>query len=238
MNGEVKSAGPKLPSEAECRDIWRSADAVCFDVDSTVIVDEGLDQLAAFCGRASEVKKLTEEAMQGGMDFREALRTRLGLLHPSLETIRAFTRANPPKLTKDVDKLVEVLQGRGVDVYLVSGGFCSLIAPVAKLLNIPLENIFANRLKFFFDGEYGGFDEGQLTSRSGGKAEVVSYLKRREGYTRVVMVGDGITDLEACPPADAFIGFGGNVVRPAVRSQSTWFVHDFATLITELEKED
>lgn len=50
-------------------------------------------------------------------------------------------------------QLVEALQARDVDVYLVSGGFRSLIAPVAKMLNIPLENIFANRLKFFFDGE-------------------------------------------------------------------------------------
>lgn len=51
-------------------------------------------------------------------------------------------------------QLVEALQARDVDVYLVSGGFRSLIAPVAKMLNIPLENIFANRLKFFFDGEW------------------------------------------------------------------------------------
>lgn len=55
-------------------------------------------------------------------------------------------------------------------------------------------------------GEYGGFDESQRTSRSGGKAEVVSYLKKREGYSRLVMIGDGVTDMEACPPADAFIG--------------------------------
>ncbi|XP_071532002.1 phosphoserine phosphatase [Panulirus ornatus] len=228
----------KLPSQEESREIWRSTDAVCFDVDSTVIIDEGLDQLASFCGKADEVKKLTVQAMQGGIDFKTALRTRLNLLQPKLETIQSFTRTHPPKLTKDIDQLVLALQARDVDVYLVSGGFRSLIAPVAKMLNIPLENIFANRLKFFFDGEYGGFDEAQLTSKSGGKAEVIAHLKKREGYSRVVMIGDGATDMEACPPADAFIGFGGNIVREAVHSTATWFVYDFATLIEELERED
>lgn len=48
--------------------------------------------------------------------------------------------------------LVALLHLRGVDVYLVSGGFKSLIEPVAKELNIPIENVFANRLKFYFDG--------------------------------------------------------------------------------------
>ncbi|XP_045621596.1 phosphoserine phosphatase [Procambarus clarkii] len=234
-NGKVRS---RLPSWQESREIWRLADAVCFDVDSTVIVDEGLDQLASFCGKAEEVKKLTIRAMQGGMEFRTALRTRLDLLQPRLDTIQKFTRAHPPILTRDIDRLVAALQARDVDVYLVSGGFVSLIAPVAKMLNIPLENIFANRLKFFFDGEYGGFDEAQPTSKSGGKAEVIAYLKKREGYSNIVMIGDGATDMEACPPADAFIGFGGNIVREAVRNTATWFVYDFASLIDELESED
>ncbi|KAK7085697.1 hypothetical protein SK128_025148 [Halocaridina rubra] len=238
INNNGFSNGSHLPSRQECVEIWRSADAVCFDVDSTVIADEGLDQLACFCGKAEEVKKLTVQAMQGGMEFGDALKSRLNLIRPSLETVQRFIKASPPKLTKDIEKLVAALQARDVDVYLVSGGFRSLIAPVAKLLNIPLENIFANRLKFFYDGEYAGFDEAQLTSRSGGKAEVISWLKRREGYSRLVMIGDGATDMEACPPADAFIGFGGNIVRESVRKEATWFVYNFPTLIDELHRED
>ncbi|XP_076029581.1 phosphoserine phosphatase isoform X2 [Oratosquilla oratoria] len=227
-----------LPSKEKSKEIWRTADAVCFDVDSTVIQDEGLDQLAAFCGKAQEVKKITEQAMKGAMGFREALHLRLNIIRPSLDKVQKFTKAHPPKLTRDVDQLVVALQERDVDIYLVSGGFRSLIAPVARALNIPLENIFANRLKFFFDGEYGGFDETQATSQSGGKAEVIRRLKKKNGYSQLVMIGDGATDLEACPPADAFIGFGGNIVRDAVRDKSSWFVTDFATLIDELNKED
>lgn len=55
-------------------------------------------------------------------------------------------------------------------------------------------------------GEYAGFDENQPTSRSGGKAEVIRRLKEQKGFKTVVHIGDGATDLEASPPADAFIG--------------------------------
>lgn len=48
------------------------------------------------------------------------------------------------------------------------------------------------------------------------------------------MVGDGATDLETCPPADAFIGFGQNVVREKVKLNSKWFVMNFNELIEEL----
>lgn len=59
---------------------------------------------------------------------------------------------------------------------------------------------------FVFTGDYAGFDENQLTSRTGGKGAVIRNLKEKHGYETVVMVGDGITDWEASPPADLFIG--------------------------------
>lgn len=226
--------GSSLPSKEKSKEIFCNADAVCFDVDSTVIRDEGLDQLAAYCGKAEQVKKITEEAMKGGVEFRDALRARLNLIRPSLDTVRSFIRENPPKLSKNVDLLIRQLHKRNVDIYLVSGGFRSLIAPVAKSLQIPLENIFANRLKFFYDGSYAGFDESQPTSRSGGKAEVVRILKEKNGCSSVVMIGDGATDMEACPPAEAFIGYGGNTVRESVKSEATWYIEDFSSLLNEL----
>ena len=55
-------------------------------------------------------------------------------------------------------------------------------------------------------GDYAGFDEKEPTSNDGGKAKVISELKENYAYNTVVMIGDGMTDFEACPPADAFIG--------------------------------
>lgn len=55
-------------------------------------------------------------------------------------------------------------------------------------------------------GEYAGFDENEPTSKTGGKGEVIRRLKEDKGFKTIVHVGDGATDLEACPPASAFIG--------------------------------
>ncbi|KAK6045875.1 hypothetical protein COOONC_16620 [Cooperia oncophora] len=60
-------------------------------------------------------------------------------------------------------------------------------------------------------------------------------LLKKQGYKQLVMVGDGATDLEAAPPADAFIGFGGNQIREAVRTRADWYVTDFEILRKALE---
>ncbi|XP_035439713.1 phosphoserine phosphatase isoform X3 [Spodoptera frugiperda] len=223
-----------MSPQQSIKDLFRTADCVCFDVDSTVIKDEGIDELAKFCGKGDEVKRLTAEAMGGGMTFQEALKKRLDIIRPSVSQIREFIETFPIHLTPGVAELVKELHERGVQVYLVSGGFRSLIEPVAELLGIPLTNIFANRLKFYFNGEYAGFDENEPTSRSGGKGLVVRRLKEQYGYQRLFMIGDGATDAEASPPADGFIGFGGNVVREEVKKRALWYVTDFQELITTL----
>jgi len=155
--------------------------------------------------------------------------------------LETYALTNPPKLTPGIRELVEALRARDVDVFLVSGGFRYLIIPVARMLNIPMANIFANELLFDkTTGAYAGFDLNELTSDSGskkiGKAGVCGMLKKKFGYTNLVMVGDGATDMEASPPADAFIGFGGNQVRDNVRRHADWFVYNCETLCEELDK--
>ncbi|XP_050546758.1 phosphoserine phosphatase isoform X2 [Daktulosphaira vitifoliae] len=177
---------------------------------------------------------LTNSAMSGNMDFREALAARLQIIQPSLQQIRDFIKNHPFHLTPGINDLVEKLQQKNIPVYLISGGFRGLIGPIAIELSIPLQHIYANKLKFFMNGDYAGFDEKEPTSKNGGKAEVITLLKEKYGYTKLVMIGDGITDLEACPPANAFIGFGGNKVREEVKSKSKWFVESFQDLVEAL----
>jgi phosphoserine phosphatase len=119
-------------------------------------------------------------------------------------------------------------------VYLVTGGFYDIVVPVAEALGISEANIFANRILFDDAGAYAGFDESALTSRTGGKAEVVHAVKARPGHGVVAMIGDGATDMEARPPADVFVGFGGNAIRAAVRDGADWFVTDFDELTAAL----
>ncbi|KAK7102521.1 phosphoserine phosphatase-like [Littorina saxatilis] len=221
--------------QAAARSVLQKADAVCFDVDSTVCKDEGLDELAEFCGVGKQVKEWTLRAMGGDVSFREALSERLKIVNPSLEQVESFVASRPPQLSEGIADLVALLQSRNIQVFLVSGGFRRIIEPAAQLLNIPHESIFANRL-VFKNGQYSGFDPEEPTSESGGKTRVTGMLKEKFGLKNLVMIGDGATDMEASPPADAFIGYGGNVVRDKVKNNADWFVTDFQELISALQE--
>lgn len=102
-----------------------------------------------------------------------------------------------------------------------------MINPVAELVNVPRHRIYANDLLFHLDGSYKGFNPDEPTSRDGGKSKVIQKLKDENGYKTVIMIGDGATDMQARPPAEMFIGFGGVVTREAVKKGADWFVTDF-----------
>lgn len=94
-----KTSADKTKRVSEAKEIIRTADIVCFDVDSTVIEEEGIDELADFCGKGQEVANLTREAMGGSMTFQEALRRRLDIIKPSQRQIRDFLNQKPCTLS-------------------------------------------------------------------------------------------------------------------------------------------
>ncbi|CAN6363518.1 unnamed protein product [Urochloa humidicola] len=225
----------RLPSKDAIATL-RNADTVCFDVDSTVILDEGIDELADFCGAGKAVAEWTAKAMTGTVPFEEALAARLSLIKPSLSQVEECLEKRPPRISPGMADLVKKLKANNTDVFLVSGGFRQMIKPVASELGIPVENIIANQLLFGTSGEYAGFDPTEPTSRSGGKAQAVQQIKKNYGYKTVFMIGDGATDLEARQPggADLFICYAGVQMREPVAAGADWVVFDFQQLITEL----
>ncbi|XP_055373094.1 phosphoserine phosphatase isoform X2 [Condylostylus longicornis] len=211
--------------------IIKNSDIVCFDVDSTVIKEEGIDELAKFCGKGPQVALLTQSAMGGSMTFQDALRIRLDIIRPSQKQIREFLKLHPSTLSPGIKEFINNLRKNGTSVYLISGGFDCLIEPVADELGVPMKNVFANKLMFYFDGEYAGFDTNQPTSRSGGKGEAISIIRKTiNSDANITMIGDGATDLEASPPANHFIGYGGNVVRSEVQARSDYYITDFSQI--------
>eukprot|EP01062_Namystynia_karyoxenos_P018195 TRINITY_DN16763_c0_g1_i1.p1 TRINITY_DN16763_c0_g1~~TRINITY_DN16763_c0_g1_i1.p1 ORF type:complete len:234 (+),score=78.40 TRINITY_DN16763_c0_g1_i1:82-783(+) len=218
--------------------LWRAADAVCFDVDSTVCIDEGIDELAASLGKGKEVAAWTAKAMGGSMTFQEALTARLEIMKPTRQQLDRLIAQRPPAqlLTPGVAELIRTLRARGTAVYLISGGFTQMIHPVAAHLGLPRDHVIANTILFSPDGAYAGFDQSAPTSRSGGKPKAIAELKRRFGYHTIAMIGDGATDLEArCEgAADLMIGFGGIQVREKVKQGADWFVTSFDPLISAL----
>ena len=212
----------------------KTSTAVAFDVDSTVTKGEGLDDLAEFCGKGEEIAALTNQAMGGSMPFDVALSKRLAILQPSLSQVDEFLAKEPPILTPGIIELVAKLHDSNKKVYLVSGGFRQLIYPVADMVGISHDCVYANNLLFNEDGSYAGFDDKELTAWAGGKSRVMEELQQMHGDP-LIMVGDGATDVEARPPATAVIGFGGNVVRESVLSDADWFVCDFNDMMVALD---
>lgn len=216
---------------------------MCFDVDSTLCTDECIDEFAAFLGVGDEVARLTASAMGGSTRFEDALRMRLGVMQPTRESLERFVREHPPQVTPGARELVAALQRKGIEVFLVSGGFRATIAPLADILSVPRDHIYANVILFDEEtGKYAGFDAAELTSRSGGKRDAVRAIRAREQGPEgrpgpVIMIGDGATDAEAVAEdgAAAFIGFGGVAEREAVKRKADWFVYDLADIQSVLE---
>lgn len=106
------------------------------------------------------------------------------------------------------------------------------------MLSIPREHVFANVILYSpEDGSYAGFDRNEFTSRSHGKPAAITHIRQSHGHKRVVMIGDGATDLEARVPgcADLFVCYGGVVLRPKVAEGADWVVTSFDPLIKALQ---
>ncbi|KAF5402563.1 Phosphoserine phosphatase SerB [Paragonimus heterotremus] len=215
--------------------VWSSIGCVCFDVDSTVCTDEGIDELAHFLGHLADVEHITVRAMNGELDFTRALALRLSIIRPSSAEITSFLSVKKPSLTPGIRNLIFRLQRNNIHVCLVSGGLLPIVHTVADALNVSLKNVYANKLIFAEDGSYLNFDHDEPTCRSDGKAKVVADLMRRFN-TDVVMIGDGMTDCNACPPARFFIGFGGNVERPVVRAATDYFYTKMDDIVELFER--
>lgn len=195
------------------------------------------DVLAASLGKGEEVAAWTSKAMNGGVKFEDALAARLKIIQPSKSDIESCLTEHPLQLTPGIDRLIQALHDRGTDVYLVSGGFRLMIEPIAQILNVTRERIFANTLLFNEeDGSYAGFDPKEPTSADQGKPKALQRIKEQGQYETMVMVGDGATDAQAKPPANSFIGFGGVVIRESVKAKACWYVHDFEDMITVVKK--
>eukprot|EP01067_Filipodium_phascolosomae_P002789 Filipodium_phascolosomae@DN2490_c0_g1_i4.p1 len=134
-----------------------------------------------------------------------------------------FVEQNPLKLTKGIKSVIDSCHKAGVPTFLLSGGLTSIIQNVGKKLNIPDDNIMANKLIFDSNGMFSDYDALNLMAQSNGKALAIQTLIDKHHLQKVVMVGDGVTDLQAKPPASVFIGFGGNKVK----READWFIYDF-----------
>ena len=165
---------------------------VFFDMDSTLVDMELIDEMAKRAGVLKEVSRITEKAMRGDLDFEEALRQRVALLKglrvKDLEEIR-----KEMKLSEGAEELVSTLKGLGFKLGLVSGGFHYFADVLKKRLG--LDFAFANRLEI-----KKGVVTGKLLGKvvdNAYKAKVVHEVSEAEGILldQTVAIGDGVNDV-------------------------------------------
>jgi len=244
--GQTKGSElPTQPSDTTL-ELWQSADAVCFDVDCTITKQDTLDLLSEFMEIKDEVEELSKKAADGTMNLTDAMEERLARLACTPEDIKRFMLAHPPKdrLVPGVENLINALRTRGVEVFLVSGGFREVALPIAEHLGIPTKNLFCNSMCWDLDDKgqpirLKGFDMNHPATHAQGKPQAIARIRRQYPYNNVVMIGDGITDqeaVEATGGADIFICYGGVVERQNVASRSDWFVRSYDDLMRCLKR--
>lgn len=207
---------------------------VVFDCDSTLSSVEGIEELVA--GDA-EIQRLTAAAMEGRVPLEEVFGERLRLARPTAGALAAVATRYRETVAPHAHELVAALQHLGKRVTVVSGGLRPAVVDLASTLGIDAADVFAVDVHFDSGGEYEGFDEASPLARSGGKLEVVRALA--EGGP-TVLIGDGMTDLEARPVLARFIAFAAVEERPAVVGQADAIARDwdFAGLVPLLLSED
>ncbi|MGB1875164.1 MAG: HAD-IB family phosphatase, partial [Akkermansiaceae bacterium] len=197
---------------------------IVFDCDSTLSAIEGIDELARVCGPETfhQIEALTNAAMNGEVPIDEIFSRRLEIIQPTLGTCQKVGQLYIEEVEPSATRTIDLLRKHGWMIVIVSGGFTQVIEPLAQHLGV--KRIEAVPLKFNEDGSYAGYDTSAPPTRNGGKPEIILQLKKEFQPEQVVMVGDGISDLEAKAVVDTFIGFGRYAAREKVRREADHFV--------------
>ncbi len=196
------------------------------DCDSTLSTIEGIDELGRAKGDEvfAQVVALTHAAMNGEVPINEVFSRRMEMIRPDRVLCDQVAALYVATLVPGVDEFIRELKNDGWLPVILSGGFAPLILPLAKLLGI--DHVEAVPLYFDENGDYTDFGRDYPTTRNLGKNEVIREWKEAFLPERVVMIGDGVSDLETKPDVDLFVGFGGVVARPRVQQGCDYWLTD------------
>ena len=196
------------------------------DCDSTLSTIEGIDELAHARGDEvfAKVVALTHAAMNGEVPITEVFPRRMEMIRPDREVCETVKDLYMNTMVPGVVEFIREIKQAGWLPIILSGGFAPLIKPLATQLGIS--HVEAVPLYLNEDGTYRGYGEDYPTTRNLGKNEVIREWKNAMLPERVVMMGDGISDMETKPDVDVFIGFGGVVARPKVMEGCDYWFTD------------
>lgn len=193
---------------------------ICFDMDSTLIQTECIDELAERAGVGDQVRAITESAMRGEIDFKESFTQRVALLKGLDESVMQEIAENLP-ITEGVERLMFVLKRYGYKIAILSGGFTYFGEYLQKRFGI--DYVYANELEIV-DGKLTGRYLGDVVDGKR-KAELLRLIAQVEkvDIAQTIAVGDGANDLPMLSLAGLGIAFHAKpkVVANAKQSINT-----------------
>lgn len=193
----------------------RNRRLVCFDMDSTLIQTEVIDELADLAGVGEQVRAITESAMNGEIDFSESFKKRMALLEGLSEEVLQKVAENLP-ITQGAHRLMKALKYYGYKTAILSGGFTYFGNFLQKELGI--DYVHANELEII-DGKLTGKYIGEIVDGKK-KAEYLQQIADKEGIhiNQTIAVGDGANDLPMLNLAGLGIAFHA---KPTVKESAS-----------------
>ena len=194
---------------------------ICFDMDSTLIQTECIDELAKRAGVGDKVSEITARAMHGKIDFKESFKERVALLKGLDASVMKDIAENMP-ITEGTDRLMSVLKTCGYKIAILSGGFTYFGEYLRKKYGI--DYVYANELEIGDDGKLTGRYVGDIVDGQR-KAELLKLIAQveRVNLAQTIAVGDGANDLPMIGEAGLGIAFHAKprVVANAKQSINT-----------------
>ena len=206
------------------------------DFDSTIIKEESLDLLSTISLQKitnkneiiKQITNITTKAMEGKINFSDALTHRIKLLNAYREHVEILIRKIQNNITSTFIDNKQFFQENYKNCYVVSGGFSEIIYPVVKPYKIQKNNIFANQFLFNNDNKIISIDKNNLLSKDLGKVKVAKNIKGKN-----IIIGDGFTDYEVKKynAAEKFIQFSENINRKNLNPYADFIANDFNEII-------
>ncbi|MBO5563101.1 MAG: phosphoserine phosphatase SerB [Bacteroidales bacterium] len=194
---------------------------ICFDMDSTLIQTECIDELAERAGAGAQVRAITEQAMRGEIDFKESFTRRVALLKGLDVSVMQEIAEHLP-ITEGTDRLMSVLKTCGYKIAILSGGFTYFGEYLQRRYGI--DYVYANELEIGEDGKLTGRYVGEIVDGRR-KADLLKLIAQSEkvNLAQTIAVGDGANDLPMLSEAGLGIAFHAKprVVESAKQSIST-----------------
>ena len=207
------------------------------DFDSTFVKVETIDEIARITLQdnpdrdqiVKNISDITNQAMSGQMDFPTALEQRLQILSITNKTINTVTNEIKKLVSDSFYKHKDLIKNNASNIWIISGGFTEVIAPIVKSYGISENHVLAN--KFTLDADKViGCDKDNFLFQDKGKIKAINSV---ETFNPRIMIGDGYTDLEvylegAC---EEFICYTENISRKTVLDNAKYSASSFGEIL-------